>query len=96
MPSTASPRALAEDSNAAERKELLDALETRRKLVDSRHRNDRAVVPVERVLAFIAAVTNLVLEVVKDRKDKLLFLEKLRALTGRRTAVVGIDPPAEP
>jgi hypothetical protein len=38
-------RALAEDSNADERKELLDALETRRRLVDSLHKNSRAVVP---------------------------------------------------
>jgi hypothetical protein len=64
--------------------------------VDTYHKNAAATVPVEQVVAFVAGVTNLVLETVKDRKDRLIFLDKMNALTGRRTPVAGIDPPAEP
>jgi hypothetical protein len=52
-------RALADDSNAEERKELLDALDAKRKLVDSLHKNDKAVVPIERVMAYHTRMTNL-------------------------------------
>ena len=50
----------------------------------SLHQNAAAVVLVERVLAFVHAVTNLVLEVVPDAKLKALFLERLRLLMGRQ------------
>jgi hypothetical protein len=53
--------------------------------VDSVHKNAAATVPVERVIAFLHTITNLVLEVVPDRKQKLLFLERLRLITGRDT-----------
>ena len=76
--------ALGPDSSPETRKELLDALEQRRKLVDSLHKNSAASVPVERVMAFVHAVTNVVLEVVPDVRLKTLFLERLRLLMGRR------------
>ena len=63
---------------------LLDTIEQRRKLVDSLRKNAAAVVPVERVMAFVHAVTNVVLEVVPDVRLKTLFLERLRLLMGRR------------
>ena len=76
--------ALGPSSTAEARAEFLAALEQHRKLVDSLHKNAAAVVPVERVLAFVHAVTNLVLEVVPDARLKTLFLERLRLLMGRR------------
>ena len=63
---------------------LLDTIEQRRKLVDSLRKNATGVVPVERVMAFVHAVTNVVLEVVPDVRLKTLFLERLRLLMGRR------------
>ena len=58
--------------------------------MDSLHKNAAASVPVERVMAFVHTVTNLVLEVVPDVRLKTLFLERLRLLMGRRP-----DVPAE-
>ena len=43
---------------------------------------------MERVMAFVHAVTNLVLEVVPDARLKSLFLERLRLLMGRRPDTV--------
>ncbi len=91
-----SVRGLADDATPEEQKRLEDALETRRKLVDSFHKNAENVVPVERVLAFVAQVTNLVMEIFQDRRERMIFLERIRKLTGRRPPVAGIDPPGEP
>ena len=62
--------------------EGLDIIEQHRKLVDSLHKNAAAVVPVERVMAFVHAVTSLVLEVVPDVRLKTLFLETPAAADG--------------
>jgi hypothetical protein len=67
------------------RKELLATINARRKLVDSKHKNTSAVVPVERVLAFMHAMVNLVFEFVTDPRQKSAFLHKIRALSGRPT-----------
>ena len=48
---------------------LFRSLEQHRKLVDSLHKNTPAVVPVERVMAFVHAVTNRVLEVIPDARS---------------------------
>ena len=77
------PKALGPDSTVENRHELLLAIEQRRKLVDSLHKNAAAVVPVERVMAFLAAVSNILIAAKMDRREKLIVLEKLRALTGR-------------
>ena len=70
---------------------ILAAIEQRRKLVDSLHKNAVGVVPVDCVIAFVHTVTNLVLEVVPDVKLKTLFLERLRILMGRRPDVPTVD-----
>ena len=77
------PLALGATSTVEQRQELRDAIEQRRKLVDSLHKNATAVVPVERVLAFVHAVTNLTLEVLPDPRQKQAFLVRIASYMGR-------------
>jgi hypothetical protein len=89
-------RRVKKDDTPGNEKRLLDLLALRRKLVDSVKRTTATeTVPVDRVMQFVQAMINVMLEFVKDPREKQTFLAKVRALSGRDTFRDGpIDVPA--
>lgn len=76
-------RRVEKQDNPANRKEFLEVVNARRKLVDSVHKNTSAVITVPQALAFMYAMINLMFEFLPTPTDKGKFLVRIRALSGK-------------